>query len=322
MNAANARPAGLTIRAAGLDDVAGIHEVHRSDVKQWRRLDGSPGEFARLTVLERYLNGGPWMSPESCAAYVNELILAGTPPLIAVDDGRVLGEMELLYGPDRPDLGQTVCLSILYVHRDARGLGVGRALVGEAVRRGRSLGYRSIETTDPEPEAIPFYVKEGFAPAGEMTTTTVLLNADGSRPGWAGTQEIAPLPALETLRPDDQLVVGRTRHPALVKQMLRHAAGSGRLAIPGTGGLVRAFAIPVSGSIHVAFFRGTPLRANGLASPHVFGRSLNGELINALLAVATQAGYGSLALTVGAGDTGMIEAAGTSKSHQVWVRYL
>lgn len=328
-----AESSGLVVRAAGLDDVAGIHEVHRSDVSEWRRLDGTRGEFERLSVLERYLNGGPWMSPESCAVYVNELILAATPPIIALRDGRVLGEMELLFGPDRDELGMAVCLSILYVHRAARGQGVGRALVGEAIRRGRALGCRSIETTDPEEGAIPFYRKEGFAPAGEMVTVTVPLGrvataaeeaetTRGIARGWPGTREVAPVPALRALLPSAALVIGRSRHPALIRQTLLHASDTGRLAIPGTGGLVRAFAFRVSENEYIAFFRGVPLRANAHAGAHVFGPRLSEELVQAVLAIATAAGYGSIDLTVAAGETGLIEATGPRKSHFIWARYL
>lgn len=315
----------IVVRTAGLDDVFGIHEVHKSDVGQWHHLDGSPAEFDRLSVLERYLHGGPWMSPESCAVYVNELILAATPPIVALRDGQVVGEMELLFGPDRAELGKAVCLSILYVHRAARGQGVGRALIAEAARRGRALGCRVIETTDPEAAAVPFYAKLGFVRVRELITTTVTpgpvpaaeqVAAGG--PGWPGAREIPPLSALAALRPDDSLVIGRTRHPALIRQLLAHTAGPGRLAIPGTGGLVRAFSFTVGAAGYTAFFRALPLRANGRAEAHVFGPYLSREVISAVLAIASGAGYGSLGLTLAADESGLVAGATERKSHFIW----
>lgn len=309
----------LVVRTAGLDDVFGIHEVHKSDVSQWRRLDGSPAEFDRLSVLERYLHGGPWMSPESCAVYVNELILAATPPIVAVRDGRVVGEMELLFGHDRPELGKAVCLSILYVHRADRGQGVGRALIAEAARRGRALGCRVVETTDPEPAAVPFYARLGFVRVRELITATLTLSVvPGDGPGWPGAREIPALPALAALRPDASLVIGRTRHPALVRQLLTHAAGSGRLAIPGTGGLVRAFLFTVGADEYTAFFRALPLRANGRAEAHIFGPRLTRELVSAAAAIAASAGYSSLGITVAADESELVAGATELKSHFIW----
>lgn len=311
--------ASLVIRTAGLDDVVGIHEVHKSDISEWRHLDGSPAAFERLSVLERYLHGGPWMSPESCAVYVNELILAGTPPIVAVRAGRVVGEMELLFGLDRPELGKAACLSILYVHRSARGQGVGRALIAEAVRRGRALACRTLETTDPEPEAIPFYRRLGFECCGELISATVTLrDALCGAPEAPGARELSPLGALAALRPDAALVIGRARHPALVRQFLAHAAGPGRLAIPGTGGLVRAFSFMLEGGEYTAFFRAAPLRVNGRAEAHVFGPRLTGGLVAAVEVIAARAGYSSLGLTVAADEAGLIAGAADRRSHFIW----
>lgn len=310
----------IAVRTAGLDDVAGIHAVHKSDVLAWRRLTGVDGEYDELTILERYLNGGPWMSPETCAVYVNDLILASTPPIIALADGRIVGEMELLYGDDLNELGKSVCLSILYTERSVRGQGVGRALMDEAIRRGRALGCQTIENSDPEVDALPFYERQGFRLLIELVALTVpAVAGDGSRPAVAlSAEEIRPLDALAALGESDRLVIGRHRHPALVKQVLRQGAGRGLLAVPGVGDQVRAFHLSAAGQVASVFFRTAPLR-KGAARAYVFAEEFSSELANAVVALAARAGQAAVVLTVRAGaEEQSIGGATDRRSHQIY----
>lgn len=310
----------IAVRTAGLDDVAGIHAVHKSDVLAWRRLTGVSGEYDELTILERYLNGGPWMSPETCAIYVNDLILASTPPIIALADGRIVGEMELLFGDDLGELGKSVCLSILYIERSVRGQGIGRVLMDEAIRRGRALGCKTIENSDPEPDALRFYERQGFRLLTELAALTVPVEArDGQQSaGSPAAEEMRPLDALATLGESDRLVIGRHRHPTLIKQVLRQSAGRGLLAIPGVGDQVRAFRLSAAGQTASVFFRTAPLR-KGAARAYIFAEEFTAELANAVIALAARAGHAAVVLTVRAGsEEQSISGASERRSHQIY----
>jgi len=76
----------LRIRKATLDDVNGIVDVHTSGE-----------ELSSLSVGERYLRGGPWMSVETCSIHINALLLENQLPAVAELDGRIVGEAEAFF---------------------------------------------------------------------------------------------------------------------------------------------------------------------------------------------------------------------------------
>ncbi|MEO1441159.1 MAG: hypothetical protein AAFV33_12220, partial [Chloroflexota bacterium] len=58
------------IRQAQLDDAAAISELARSRVGVWQRMTGGQVEtvtYDALSIYERWLHGGPWMSVETGA---------------------------------------------------------------------------------------------------------------------------------------------------------------------------------------------------------------------------------------------------------------
>ena len=94
--------------------------------------------------------------------------------IVADDEGEVVGSV-LLYPPTERDSygrGAEVAypeLRLLAVAPDARGLGVGRALVDECVRRARASGAKKLglHTSDYMNVATTLYLKMGFVRAPE-----------------------------------------------------------------------------------------------------------------------------------------------------------
>ncbi|MBS4100855.1 acetyltransferase [Tsukamurella paurometabola] len=58
-------------------------------------------------------------------------------------------------------------LAMLFVHDDARGRGVGRALVDHAVRE---LGVRTVDVNEQNAQAVGFYAHSGFVVTGRSAT--------------------------------------------------------------------------------------------------------------------------------------------------------
>lgn len=165
----------ITIRPATLADAAAISAVHCSTVDEWRDpYTRQPVDEATLTPFGRWYNGGDWMSVETCAIHLNALLLRGHLPLVAEIEGQIVGEAEFYVNREPAPFGPHLHLSVLYIHRDWQGQGVGRALIGAGVEHARALDCHAL-TTQPEPERTGFYQRLGFQPwlrAKEMQLAT------------------------------------------------------------------------------------------------------------------------------------------------------
>ncbi len=142
----------MKTRKATLDDVKAIVGVHTAGE-----------DLSGLSAGERYLRGGPWMSVETLAIHINNLLLEGQLPLVAGLDGKTVGEAEVFFSEEPLD-GKTTRiahLDVIEVHPDFRGQGVGRALVGFIEAVAREEGVEFI-TTQPDEDATGFYKKLGF----------------------------------------------------------------------------------------------------------------------------------------------------------------
>jgi hypothetical protein len=88
----------MEIRQAGLDDTAAISTLFRAGIGAWQRLNaqgrGEDVPYEALTLYERWLHGGAWMSIETSAILLNHLLLGAGLPLVAVKEGQVVGYAE------------------------------------------------------------------------------------------------------------------------------------------------------------------------------------------------------------------------------------
>ncbi|MGC9394603.1 MAG: GNAT family N-acetyltransferase [Anaerolineae bacterium] len=164
----------ITIRPATLADAAAISAVHCSTVDAWRDpYTRQPADEATLDLFGRWYNGGDWMSVETCAIHLNTLLLHGHLPLVAEIDGSIIGEAEYYVNREPAPFGPHLHLSVLYIHHDWQGQGVGRALIEAGVEHARAHSCDAL-TTQPEPEMTGFYRRVGFQPwrrGKEMQTT-------------------------------------------------------------------------------------------------------------------------------------------------------
>lgn len=182
----------LRIRKATLDDVNGIVDVHTAGE-----------ELSSLSVGERYLRGGPWMSVETCSIHINALLLENQLPAVAELDGRIVGETEAFFS--RELLGgktrRIAHLDVIEIHPDFRGRGIGRALV-EFIEQSAE-GFELL-TVQPDEDALGFYRKLGF---DELLYGGLLVEvpAEEFEPAEVKPLQFFPWEAVESL----ELVAGR-----------------------------------------------------------------------------------------------------------------
>lgn len=156
----------MKIRMARLEDAKGITEVHCSDIEKWYRyIEGKKIEdaYENLTIRERYLHGGPWMSVESCAIHLNTLLLENQYPIVAEINGKVVGHAEVLISeePIKGEMKRIADLDVLEVHKKFRRRGVGRAILEYLFELAKDKECELITVT-PDPNAVGFYSKLGF----------------------------------------------------------------------------------------------------------------------------------------------------------------
>jgi GNAT superfamily N-acetyltransferase len=197
------------VRAATERDAPGICEVYRSEVDAWYRTlpDGSrvPSRYEDLSLFERFLHGGPWMDPEGCSAHLRGVLASGQRPLVAVEGDRVVGEMEVVVGPDHR-WGRTAHIDVLNVERGFQRKGAGRALVLDARRWAKEAACATL-STNPEAAAVGFYHKCGLV---NVLARQQELRLSVEAAGTEGSSELLPGPirSFAPLEPLDH-VLGR-----------------------------------------------------------------------------------------------------------------
>ena len=124
--------------------------------------EAQAGDAPQLAALIALL--GHEMTAEAIAERIGALGVQGIPQLVAADGDRVVGlcglhRMTVVYRP-KP-VGR---ITILVVREDARGRGIGRALVAAAkdLLRNEGCGLLEITSNDRLTEAHEFYAHLGF----------------------------------------------------------------------------------------------------------------------------------------------------------------
>jgi hypothetical protein len=92
----------VEVRLANLDDTRAISALFRARISVWQRLDArgrvETVDYDSLTLYQRWLHGGAWMSLETGAVFLNHLLLGAGIPLVAVNDGAVAAYAEVYHG--------------------------------------------------------------------------------------------------------------------------------------------------------------------------------------------------------------------------------
>ncbi len=160
----------IVVRQATLADTFAITDIYCSNIEggvftRWN-VDGTrtPVAYETLGLFERYLNGGPWMSVETCAVWLAHLLRYGDEiPLVAEADGLVLGEAEVIIGNEPSPYGRHLSIATLKVHHDATDQQqLANALINYVKEMAQVMQIQQVLVTNPEP--IEWYRAHDFQP--------------------------------------------------------------------------------------------------------------------------------------------------------------
>ena len=149
----------MTVRAANVEDAAGIAAVH---VESWRWSYKGLLPQKELDALDVEARTRSWRT---------QLAAVGSEPrrtLVATDEVGIC--VFAAVGPCRDhDARGEGELYAIYLALRAAGRGIGHALLEEAHAALRTLGFREVTlwVLRNNARAIAFYVREGYAPDGE-----------------------------------------------------------------------------------------------------------------------------------------------------------
>ena len=116
----------IFVRQATLNDTYAITDIHCSNIEGGvftrRNIDGTrtPVPYEELTLFERYMSGGAWMSIETGAVWLAHILQYGDEiPLVVESNGLVLGYSEITIGHEPAPYRQHLHITTLQIHHDA-----------------------------------------------------------------------------------------------------------------------------------------------------------------------------------------------------------
>ena len=113
----------IHVRKAKLEDATAISALLRTKIEVWQRFDAqgrveSP-PYEALSLYERWLHGGAWMSIESGVLWLNHLLRGGGLPIVITRDETVVGYAEAYLGDESEPFGVHVHLGKWYAQTSA-----------------------------------------------------------------------------------------------------------------------------------------------------------------------------------------------------------
>jgi GNAT superfamily N-acetyltransferase len=148
----------VLVRAATLDDVEGIRDIHR-------------------------FCDDPWSHPGIGPVWRNHRLLRGFLIDVAMIGNRVVAHSEWNLSEEPPPHGRYLYLGMIQVHKGYQRRGVGSAMIDAGLSKARSLSCRSVRTV-PEEDAVGFYAKCGFEPIAEIGTLETPVSITRLPAGW------------------------------------------------------------------------------------------------------------------------------------------
>lgn len=137
----------IEVRQAGLDDTRAVSALFGARIPIWQRLNpqGQVEDVAyeALTIYERWLHGGPWMSVETGAILLSHLLLGGGIPLVALERNRVVGYLEAYHSLEAEPFGRALHIA----HLLADDADIERALIEALNARAKALRCQHVTVT-------------------------------------------------------------------------------------------------------------------------------------------------------------------------------
>lgn len=153
----------IQVRSAQLDDTRTISKLYCDRVSVWQRLDAN-GQvenvaYDDLTIYERWLHGGAWMSLETATLFLSHILLGGGVALVATRGDTLLGYAEAYPGTEPQPFGQHFHIAQMIISQEAssEAQAIKDALVEHIISMAKQYGFNRLTV------AFSSYDQDAFA---------------------------------------------------------------------------------------------------------------------------------------------------------------
>ncbi len=149
----------IEVRQAKLDDAKYISQLFRDRVEIWQRFNAegqveSP-PYEELTIYERWLHGGAWMSLETSAIFLSHLLRGGGIPIVAVQNRQIVGYLEGYIGIEPEPYGDYLHIGQFIANQK----GVQEALLSYITQQAKRI---TVAFSSYDQDSAAFYSQYGF----------------------------------------------------------------------------------------------------------------------------------------------------------------
>lgn len=166
--------AKIAVRRATMQDTSAISQLFRKQIKVWQRINAE-GQvedlpYDALSIYERWLHGGAWMSIETSAILLSHLLCGAGVPLIAETDGVVRAYAEIYPGDEPEPFGRHWHLSHLITGREYGEKALLNALLQFMVEQARQddIERVTVSISGYDNDAATFYSQFGMIPLHDV----------------------------------------------------------------------------------------------------------------------------------------------------------
>jgi len=172
----------MPIRQATLDDTTGICDLFTASIDRWQRMNrqGQVEDlpYTDLTIYERWLHGGAWMSVETGAIWLSHLCSGAGLAFVHEENGEITGYAEAFISHEPAPYGYHLHIGDLTGTNDS----VREMLVEHLITQAGGIGRITVSSTPYDNDKLKFYRKFGFSELIQIQR--VNLAAQGANAGF------------------------------------------------------------------------------------------------------------------------------------------
>lgn len=173
----------IRVREARMDDTGAVCALFRQRIPVWQRFDsrGRVEElpYTDLTLYERWLHGGAWMSIETGALFLSHVLCGAGLAFVAEKDGQVIGYVEVYPGDEAAPYGAHHHIGQLAADA-AHGVPVLEALVQYLLALDDVIDRLTVAFSSYDTSLAAFYARFGMQPIAQIKQYALAAQAEQS----------------------------------------------------------------------------------------------------------------------------------------------